>query len=192
VLPVLTIRWRKREIRVNVFPDKSFALNLTIDDIFTAIAKDNANTSLGNMTEGSFRYLLRSDGRMTTPQQLGNIIVKEINSRPVYISEVAIIEDSYKDITTVSRINGTPSVTMRLKRVTEANAVPIIRCAMKTHSELEDIIRASWKLLSGTTQQHLSGQLSTGQSTTRLWSTICGYCSFLFLLKLSILPSLLA
>lgn len=143
---------REREIRVKVFPDKLLALNLTIDDIITAIAKDNANISLGNMTEGSFRYLLRSDGRMTTPQQLGNIIVKEINSRPVYISEVAIIEDSYKDITTVSRINGTPSVTMAIKKVTEANPVTISDAAMKLIPELEDKYRGKLEIVVGKDQ----------------------------------------
>ncbi|MDD3000908.1 MAG: efflux RND transporter permease subunit [Candidatus Riflebacteria bacterium] len=143
---------REREIRVKVFPEKLLALNLTIDDIAAAIAKDNANTSLGNMTEGAFRYLLRSDGRMTNPQHLGNIIVKEVNSRPIYISELAVIEDSYKDISTVSRINGSPSVTMAIKKVTEANPVNISDAAMKLIPELEKKYQGKLKIVVGKDQ----------------------------------------
>lgn len=140
---------REREIRIKVFPDKLLALNLTINDVINAVAQDNANTSLGNMTEGAFRYLLRSDGRMSDPQQLGNIIIKEVNSRPIYVSEVAIIEDSYKDITTISHINGTPSVTMQIKKVTEANPVTISDAAMKLIPELENKYQNKLKIIVG-------------------------------------------
>lgn len=126
-----------REIRVKIDPERLLAFNLTIDDVITAVGKDNANTPLGNIVEGSFKYLLRSDGRAKTPQQLGNIIVKEIKTRPVYLSELATIEDSYKEIESLSRINGKPSVTLEIKKSADANPVLISDAAQALIPKLE-------------------------------------------------------
>ncbi|PKL45432.1 MAG: hypothetical protein CVV41_00110 [Candidatus Riflebacteria bacterium HGW-Riflebacteria-1] len=115
----------QREIRIKIIPERLLAYELTIDDVITAVSKDNQNTPLGNINEGSFKYLLRSEGQVKNPQQLGHIIIKEINRRPIYLSEISTIEDLYKDIETTSRINGQPSVTLEIKKSADANPVLI-------------------------------------------------------------------
>ncbi len=114
---------REREIRVKVFPEKLRAMNLTINDVIKAISTDNQNTSVGNITEGNFRYLIRSEGESPSPQALGNIIIKEMQGRPVYLSELARVEDSFKDVESVSRLDGKPAVTLSIKREADANPV---------------------------------------------------------------------
>lgn len=121
----------EREIRIKASPDKLLAFNLTIDDLIDAVNRDNQNTPLGNINEGNFKYLLRSEGEVTYPQQLGDIIIKEVSGRPVYLSELAIIEDSYKDIESLSRLNGKPSVTLEVKKESGANPVLISDEAQK-------------------------------------------------------------
>ncbi|HMM60137.1 MAG TPA: efflux RND transporter permease subunit, partial [Candidatus Rifleibacterium sp.] len=115
----------QREIRVKISPERMLAYELTIDDVITAVSKDNQNTPLGNINEGSFKYLLRSEGQVKNPQQLGTIIIKEINRRPIYLSEIATIDDQYKEIESTSRINGQPSVTLEIKKTADANPVLI-------------------------------------------------------------------
>jgi len=115
----------QREIRVKISPERMLAYELTIDDVITAVSKDNQNTPLGNINEGSFKYLLRSEGQVKNPQLLGTIIIKEINRRPIYLSEIATIDDQYKEIESTSRINGQPSVTLEIKKTADANPVLI-------------------------------------------------------------------
>lgn len=129
---------REREIRVKVAPDKLLALNLTIDDVINAVTRGNQDTPLGNIDEGNFKYLLRSEGEVTDPQQLGDIIIKEVGGRPVYVSEVAVIEDSFKEIESVSRLNGKPSVTLEIKKEAGANPVEISDQAQELVPELEE------------------------------------------------------
>ncbi|GEM_PF-67565 len=128
----------EREIRIKVTPEKLLAFNLTIDDIITAISRDNQDTPLGNINEGNFKYLLRSEGEVTSPEQLGGIIVKEVNGRPIYVEELATIEDSYKDIESLSRLNGKPSVTLEIKKEAGANPVLISDQAQKLIPRLEE------------------------------------------------------
>lgn len=128
----------QREIRIKIIPERLLAYELTIDDVITAVGKDNQNTPLGNINEGSFKYLLRSEGQVKTPQQLGNIIIKEINRRPIYLSEISTIEDLYKDIESTSRINGQPSVTLEIKKSADANPVLISDAAQALIPKLVD------------------------------------------------------
>ncbi len=142
----------QREIRVKINPERLLAYELTIDDVITAVGKDNQNTSLGNINEGAFKYLLRSDGRVNHPQQLGNIIVKEINGRPVYLAEIAIIEDLYKEIESKSRINGQPSVTLEVKKSADANPVNISDAAQKLIPKLMARYKGRLNISIGTDQ----------------------------------------
>ncbi len=142
----------EREIRVKINPERLLAFELTIDDVITAVGKDNQNTSLGNINEGSFKYLLRSDGRVANPQQLGNIIIKEINRRPVYLSEIATIEDLYKEIESKSRINGQPSVTLEIKKSADANPVNISDAAQKLIPKLMEKYKGRLNITIGTDQ----------------------------------------
>jgi HAE1 family hydrophobic/amphiphilic exporter-1 len=128
----------EREIRIKVSPEKLLAFNFTIDDVINAVSRDNQNTPLGNITEGNFKYLLRSEGEVDHPQQLGNVIIKEVNGRPIYLNELAIIEDSYKDIESLARLNGKPSVTLEVKKEAGANPVLISDQAKKLIPELEE------------------------------------------------------
>lgn len=128
----------EREIRIKVSPEKLLAFNLTIDDIISAISRDNQDTPLGNIDEGNFKYLLRSEGEVTYPEQLGGIIVKEVNGRPVYVEELATIVDSYKDVESLSRLNGKPSVTLEVKKEAGANPVLISDQAKVLIPKLEE------------------------------------------------------
>ena len=142
----------QREIRVKIIPDRLLAYELTIDDVITAVSKDNQNTPLGNINEGSFKYLLRSEGQVKTPQQLGNIIIKEINRRPIYLSEIATIEDLYKDIESTSRINGQPSVTLEVKKSADANPVLISDAAQLLIRKLVEKYKGRLSITIGTDQ----------------------------------------
>ncbi len=115
----------EREVRVKVSPERLRSLILTIDDIIRAVSRDNQNTPVGNITEGNFKYLIRSEGEFQRPEDLGRIIIKQIGQRPVYLSDVAVITDSYKDIESVARLNGKPAVNLQLKKESGANPVQI-------------------------------------------------------------------
>ncbi|MFZ2958142.1 MAG: efflux RND transporter permease subunit [Candidatus Ozemobacteraceae bacterium] len=121
----------EREIRIKVFPDRLKAYGFTINDVISAVSSDNLNTPVGNITEGSFKYLLRSEGEVKSPAQLGGINIRTVNGRPVYLSELARIEDSYKEIESVSRLNLAPAVSLQVKKEPGANPVEISQAAKK-------------------------------------------------------------
>ncbi|MBP7634900.1 efflux RND transporter permease subunit [Candidatus Ozemobacteraceae bacterium] len=139
----------EREIRVKVDPDRLKAFKLTINDVIGAVSNDNQNTSVGNITEGNFKYLVRSEGEVRTPKDLGGIVVRNIDGRPVYLSELARIEDGYKEIESVSRLNGKPAVTLSLKKEAGANPVEISDAVKKVLPRLEEAYKKKITLTIG-------------------------------------------
>ncbi|HOY67112.1 MAG TPA: efflux RND transporter permease subunit [Candidatus Ozemobacteraceae bacterium] len=139
----------EREIRVKVNPDRLKAFRLTINDVIGAVTRDNQNTPVGNITEGNFKYLVRSEGEVRTPRDLGGIVVKNVDGRPVYLSEIARVEDGYKEIESISRLNGKPAVTLSLKKEAGANPVEISDAVKKLLPKLEEQYKNKIKLSIG-------------------------------------------
>lgn len=101
-----------REIMVNVDLYKMEARNVNFSDIENAIAGENVTISGGDILAGDFRRSLRIAGEFTSPKQIEDVIVKDENQNIVYVRDVAKVEDSYKDRTSYSRLDGEPVVTL--------------------------------------------------------------------------------
>ncbi|MDD2715436.1 MAG: efflux RND transporter permease subunit [Candidatus Wallbacteria bacterium] len=139
----------EREIRIKTDPTTLAAMGLSINDVIKAVMADNQNTPLGNIDEGNFKYIVRSEGEIKSPQDLGRIIVKKLADRPVYLGELAVIEDSFKEISSVSRLNGKPSVTVSLKKSPGANPVNISDAVKKVLPTLEKKYQGKLKMTIG-------------------------------------------
>ncbi|MDD2717625.1 MAG: efflux RND transporter permease subunit [Candidatus Wallbacteria bacterium] len=126
----------EREIRVKVDPTMLNSLGITINDVIKAMNVDNQDTPVGDVTEGNFKYLVRAQGEIKKPEELGKVIVKKLAGRPVYLNELATIEDSYKDRSSISRMNGTPSVTLGVRKTQGANPVLISDAVQKLIPEI--------------------------------------------------------
>ncbi|MFL5747313.1 MAG: CusA/CzcA family heavy metal efflux RND transporter [Niastella sp.] len=83
-------RLKQYEIAVNTSRLKSH--NLTIDDIFTALEKNNQNTGGAYIEKGPTVLFIRSEGLLTNEQDIGNIVVKTMGEGiPVLMRDVASI-----------------------------------------------------------------------------------------------------
>ncbi|WP_205510781.1 CusA/CzcA family heavy metal efflux RND transporter [Longitalea arenae] len=81
---------KQYEIAVNTSRLKSY--NLTIDDVFTALEKNNQNTGGAYIEKGPTVLFIRSEGLISSEQDLGNIVVKMTGAGiPVLMRDVAVI-----------------------------------------------------------------------------------------------------
>ncbi|OQP62341.1 acriflavine resistance protein B [Niastella vici] len=82
---------KQYEIAVNTSRLKSY--NLTIDDVFNALEKNNQNTGGAYIEKGPAVLFIRSEGLITNEQDIGNIVVKQIDAGiPVLMRDVATIQ----------------------------------------------------------------------------------------------------
>ena len=80
-----------RQYHVNVDPDKLRKFDLTLHQVFEALAGNNANAG-GNILEvGSEQSLVRGQGLMQTAQDIEEVVLKEVDGAPVFVGDVATV-----------------------------------------------------------------------------------------------------
>jgi cobalt-zinc-cadmium resistance protein CzcA len=81
-----------RQYQVLVKPERLLHLDVTVDQVFDAIAKNNANASGGVLPQHSEQYLIRGVGLIRTLEDIANIVVRERNGVPLYVRDLAEVK----------------------------------------------------------------------------------------------------
>lgn len=127
-----------RAININVDPRKLDAYNLSVEQIGQVLASNNVNLPSGNLEMGKSDIPLRLEGEFENSGVIKNIIISNINGHPVYLRDIATVQDSLKDIKSYERANGNKTVRILVQKTSDANTVTV---ANKIKEKLETIER---------------------------------------------------
>lgn len=130
----------QREIKVLVDLDKLKAYNLSAEHIANAMQREHFNLPAGSFKEGMIEYQLRVPARFESPEEMGMVIVGTHEGRPIYLKDVARVEDGYKDEATFGYTNGQKSVVMTISKNVDANTVQVCSGAKEKLEELRGTI----------------------------------------------------
>jgi cobalt-zinc-cadmium resistance protein CzcA len=81
-----------KQYQVLVDPLKMQQYGVTIHDVETAMARNNANSSGGMLPKGPEFFLIRSVGLIQTLDDVRAIVLKEVGATPVRISDIAEVK----------------------------------------------------------------------------------------------------
>lgn len=130
-------------MRIWVNPDRMTMLNITADDVLTALRTQNIQVASGNLNqepntnEGSFRLNVQTKGRLIQPAEFENIIVKRDGGRIVRLRDIARLELGAESYNLLSYLNRDPAVGIGIFQRPGTNAL-----------ETADEVRATMKELS--------------------------------------------
>ena len=117
-------------MRLWVKPDQLAKLAITVPDIVNALQSQNTVNPAGQVgsepvPQGQeYTYSVRARGRRTSPEEFGEIIVRETpDGGIVRIKDVARVELGSQDYTIVGRLNGKPSAVIAVYQLPGSNAV---------------------------------------------------------------------
>ncbi|ACU61188.1 efflux RND transporter permease subunit [Chitinophaga pinensis] len=80
------------EITVN--PQKLASYDITPLDVYNAISKSNINVGGDVIVDNSQAYVVRGIGLLNNAEEIGNIIVDNINNTPILVKDIAQVEVS--------------------------------------------------------------------------------------------------
>lgn len=92
VVEVNTIGGYTKQFHVLPSPDKLLAIDLSLQDIMTALARNNANTGAGYIERFGAQYLIRSPGQLATLQDIRNITITRRQGVPIRLLDVAEVQ----------------------------------------------------------------------------------------------------
>lgn len=128
-------------MRVWLDPDAMMARGVTPADVIAAIEAQNMEVSAGSVgappasTASAFQFTLSSRGRLTTPDEFGDIILR---SGPggglLRLRDVAKVELGSNSYTNISRVSGKPAGLIGIYQRPQANALEV---AGEVEKELE-------------------------------------------------------
>ena len=117
-------------MRLWVKPDQLAKLGITVTDIVNAIQAQNTVNPAGQVggepapAGQQFTYSVLAQGRLTSPEQFGNIIVREApDGGTVRVKDVARVELGAQDYSILSRLNGKPAAVIAVYQLPGSNAV---------------------------------------------------------------------
>jgi HAE1 family hydrophobic/amphiphilic exporter-1 len=128
----------EREIHVNLDRGKMQALRISPNQVITALARENLNEPAGQVIEGDFELLMRTEGEYASLEEIRRTMVTRRNSQPIYISDIAMVEDTHAEIRNLVRVNGTPGLRMAIRKQSGANTVDV---ASRVLEEIDRINR---------------------------------------------------
>ncbi len=125
VLRVELLGGVEREIRIEYDPKRLASYGLSTADIVRAVQAANVNIPGGGLELGEAEYLLRVPGEFERPSEIEGLVIARRGERPVYVRDVARVVDGFKDVETISRYNGRPSVSLSVQKRAGENIVRI-------------------------------------------------------------------
>ncbi len=81
-----------KQYQVMVEPGLLRKYNLSLHDVFEAVAKNNANAGGNILEKHSEKYVVRGVGLIKSVEDIQNIVVKEVGGTPVYVRDVAKVQ----------------------------------------------------------------------------------------------------
>ncbi len=125
------------EIQVLVDQAKLAQLNLSIEQVANKLRVENVNLSGGRLEEGSQQYLVRTINQYQSVSEIANSIIATVNSSPVYLKDIATVEQKYKEREAITRLNGKEAVEIAIYKEGDANTVSVARALKRKFASIK-------------------------------------------------------
>ncbi len=119
-------------MRIWLDPDLLKARDLTTSDVANALREQNVQVAAGQIgappapSGQAFQYTINTLGRLSDPEEFGNIIVKRADGGKVTrVKDIATVEMQSKDYSFSTRLNGDDNAMMMIYQLPGANAIDL-------------------------------------------------------------------
>ncbi len=115
----------EREIRLEIDPDRVALFGLTTQEIIDLIPGENVNTSAGGLESGRTKFNVRVPAEFTEPGDVDYFPLVSREGRTIYLRDIGTVTDTFKDETSISRLDGQRSITVTVQKRIGANVLTI-------------------------------------------------------------------
>lgn len=130
----------EREIRINVNRNKLKAYRLALPQLVQLIKTSNVDFPTGKIKSEEEQILIRLAGKYQKLEEIKNLVVASTpQGGPVYLKDVAEVQDTKKEAKLINRINLLNSIGLSIQKQTDANAVAVSELVHKELAKLEHL-----------------------------------------------------
>jgi hydrophobe/amphiphile efflux-1 (HAE1) family protein len=126
----------KRELSVLLRAEKLREFNVSVGDVVSALRAQNTNAPVGKVRGTLDEESIRLVGRIESPEEFQNIVVKRFGGQIVRLAQVATIKDNFADIESLSIRSAKPNVGILVTRSRDASTVSVAADIRKLVKEI--------------------------------------------------------
>ena len=132
---------KEREIQILIDPQKLKATGTSLDQVIAGVRSGNLNLSGGHVETLKKEYLIRTKGYYDNMNEIRDTIISITEQgMPVRISDVAVVEDTFKETRGYERTNSQPSVIIAIMKQSGVNTLKAVNRVKEELKEIERIM----------------------------------------------------
>lgn len=135
---------RPKELRITFDPHKAASLGISVNQL-TQTLTSARDVSAGVADVGRRQYTVRFTGQYDV-NSLNQMRIAYSNGRPVYLADVARVEETFTDFNSFSLRNGKPAYYITLTRMNNSNTVAVLDEVNTAIAELNQGVLADHEL----------------------------------------------
>lgn len=144
---------RKREVRVELHPERLEGFGISLPEVTRALSVSDASITAGRFSRVNTEYKVVSSSFLKNPAEVKNLVVGVASGRPVYLRDVAEVIDGPEEPDSYSRLGFSrqavkqkglagknkpmPAVTLAIAKKKGTNAVTVSRDVLKKLDDLK-------------------------------------------------------
>ena len=136
----------KREINLYLQPAAMEALGITADQVVNAVRNDNQDIPVGAIRSLEQERMVQVESRKLRPEDFGRIIVGRKGNTPIYLSQVARVQDGAQEIDTLALYNGQRTQLLTVQKAQDENTIEVIDGLVKTVAAMKAEVPAGLRL----------------------------------------------
>lgn len=117
----------ERNVRIWLDASHLDEKGLTVSDVIAALRREHVELPAGRLETAGREVNVRVLGEALDLATLRSIVVREVAGSPVYLEDVALVEDGFEDLRRLSRVNGQPAQGLGIRKQRGSNAVAVAR-----------------------------------------------------------------
>jgi len=116
----------QREINIYLNPQALEAFGVTPDQVANAVRNENQDLPVGAIRSLAQERVVQIDARMQRPEDFGRIIVARKNNAPVYLDQVARVNDGAQEVESLALYNGQRTLLLSVQKSQEENTIEVV------------------------------------------------------------------
>ena len=133
-------------VRAEVNPLLLSKLDVGLEAVRTAISAANAHSAKGALSNHQVEWEVNTNDQMFAARDYENLIVKSNNGTPIFLHEVADVQDSVENTQNAGLANGKPAVLLIISRQPGANIIAAVDRVMAMLPQLQASVPPAIKL----------------------------------------------
>jgi HAE1 family hydrophobic/amphiphilic exporter-1 len=136
----------RRELSVLLRAQKLREYNISVTDVVNALRAQNTTAPVGRVKGPLDEQSIRLVGRIESPREFENIVLKRRDNEIVRLGQVATVEDGFAEINGYSLRNSRPNVSLSITRARDASTVTVAEEVRALVDEINPTLASGTKL----------------------------------------------